>query len=64
MLYNTVEPVYSGYLRFLEIVSTTARYPLYRGSDLFQRKGIINENLGFFFACTLYDFISGRNHEY
>ena len=63
MSYNTVEPVYSGHLRFLEIVSTTARYPRYRGSDLFQTKGIINENLGFF-ACTLYDFISGRIHEY
>ena len=63
MLYNTVESVYSGHLRFQEIVSTTTRYPLYRGSDLFQRKGIINENLGFF-ACTLYDFISGRSHEY
>ena len=63
MLYNTVEPVYSGYLRFLEIVSTTARYPLYRGSDLFQRKVIINQNLGFY-ACTLYDFSSGRSHEY
>ena len=63
MLYNTVEPVYSGHLRFLESVSTTARYPLCRGSDLSQRKGIIDENLGFF-ACTLYDFISGRSHEY
>ena len=63
MLYNTVETVYSGHLRFLEIVFTTAKYPQCRGFDLFQRKGIINENLGFF-ACTLYDFISGRSHEY
>ena len=63
MLYNTVEPVSSGHLRFLEIVSTTARYPLHTGSNLFQRKGIINENLGFF-TCTLYDFISGGSHEY
>ena len=63
MLYNTAEPVYSGHLRFLEIVSTATRYPLHRRSDLFQKKGIINENLGFF-ASTIYDFISGRSHEY
>ena len=47
MLYNTVEPVYSGHLQFLEIVSPRARYPVYRGSDLFQRKDI-NDNAGFF----------------
>ena len=62
MLYNTVEPVYSGHLQFLEIVSPRARYPVYRGSDLFQRKDI-NDNAGFF-ECTLYDFISGKSHEY
>ena len=28
---NTVEPVYSGHLRFLEKVSAITRCPLYRG---------------------------------
>ena len=36
--YSTVEPVYSGHLRFLEKVSAIARCPLYRGFQYFAKK--------------------------
>ena len=41
---NTVEPVYSGRLRFRENLSAIARCPLHRGSFFFREKTLINVN--------------------
>ena len=41
---TTVEPVYSGHLRFLENLSAIGRCPLHRGSSFFREKTLINVN--------------------
>ena len=41
---DTVQPVYSGHLRFQENLFAIARCPLHRGSVFFREKTLINVN--------------------